>query len=221
MPNTRADSSSPVPPPRRRLSKEERLAQLMDVSLQLIRKEGTDALTLGRLAEAAGVTKPVVYDHFGTRHGLLAALYRDFDVRQTAILDSAIAISQPVLEEKIRVIASSYIGCVLAEGRELPDVVAALSGSLELATMKKQCQQTYIEKCRQALSPFSGSGGISKAALWAMLGAADSLSNAVLAAEITEEDAHNELCRLMLAMVKAPEIHVASRVGKKTDKMGN
>lgn len=76
--------------PRRRLSREERQRQLLDVAWRLVREEGTEALTLGRLAEQAGVTKPVVYDHFGTRPGLLAALYQEFDARQTTLMDAAL-----------------------------------------------------------------------------------------------------------------------------------
>ncbi|MHC8285601.1 helix-turn-helix domain-containing protein [Pseudomonas sp. XS1P51] len=34
-------------------------------------RTGTDALTLATLAERAGVTKPVAYEHFRTRSGLL------------------------------------------------------------------------------------------------------------------------------------------------------
>lgn len=64
-------------------------------------------IDVGWLAEAAGVTKPVVYDHFGTRNGLLAALYEDYDVRQTAIIDGAIAASRPTLEDKARVIKAT------------------------------------------------------------------------------------------------------------------
>ena len=45
---------------RKRLSRDERRRQLLDVAWQLVRDEGTDALSLGRLAEQAGVTKPVV-----------------------------------------------------------------------------------------------------------------------------------------------------------------
>ncbi|MBN2992365.1 helix-turn-helix transcriptional regulator, partial [Pseudomonas cedrina subsp. fulgida] len=60
-------SSPSAPAPRRRLSREDRSRQLLDVAWQLVRDEGTEALTLGRLAELAGVTKPVVYDHFVTR----------------------------------------------------------------------------------------------------------------------------------------------------------
>ncbi|MBB3809928.1 AcrR family transcriptional regulator [Pseudochelatococcus contaminans] len=189
------------PSPRRRLTREQRLAQLMEVSWQLVRHEGTDALTLGRLAEAAGVTKPVVYDHFGTRHGLLAALYRNFDKRQALILDAALAASEPDLESKAHVIAANYIGCVLAEGRELPDVLAALSASPELAAIKKECQQSYIAKCLKVLSPFTPTKPLSKAALWAMLGAADALSNAVFTGDISEADAYSELRGLIIAMV--------------------
>ncbi len=52
---------------------DERQRQLLEVAWRLVREEGTEALTLGRLAEQAEVTKPVVYDHFGTRARLLAA----------------------------------------------------------------------------------------------------------------------------------------------------
>jgi len=192
----------PEASPRRRLSRGERSRQLLDVSWKLVSDEGTDALTLGRLAEEAGVTKPVVYDHFGTRHGLLAALYQDFDARQTAIIDAAIAASKPTLKDKAGVVASTYVECVMAQGREIPGVLAALSGSPELAAMKRQYQQVFIEKCQKILAPFAGPRGISLAGLWAMLGAADSLSHAAVAGEITDEQARDELLETILAMVK-------------------
>ena len=44
-------SSPESPAPRRRLSREDRLRQLLEVAWQLVREEGTEALTLGRLAE--------------------------------------------------------------------------------------------------------------------------------------------------------------------------
>src|SRR3954465_4242573 len=97
-----------LPRPRRRLSREERHRQLLDVSWRLIRDEGTDALTLGRLAEQADVAKPVVYDHFGTRTGLLAELYREFDDRQTALMEAALRESGPELKDKAQVMAASY-----------------------------------------------------------------------------------------------------------------
>ena len=186
----------------RRLSKDERQRQLLDVSWKLISDEGTDALTLGRLAAEAGVTKPVAYDHFGTRNGLLAALYEDYDIRQTALIDAAIAASKPSLNEKARVIASSYVNCVLTQGREIPELLAALSGSAELAAVKRQYQLTFIEKCKQILAPFSGAQGVSQTSLWAMLGAADALSQAAVVGDISEQQAQDELAETIRAMVK-------------------
>lgn len=188
--------------PRLRLPRQERFRQLLDISWKLISDEGTDALTLGRIAEDAGVSKPVVYDHFGTRNGLLAALYHDFDARQTAIIDIAVAAARSTLRDKANVIASSYVNCVLTQGREIPGVLAALNGSPELATVKRQYQQAFIEKCQKTLAPFAGPRPISLPALWAMLGAADSLSHAAVAGDITEEQARDELLQTILAMVK-------------------
>lgn len=188
--------------PRSRLPREERTRQLLDVAWKLVGDGGTDVLTLGRLAEEAGVTKPVVYDHFGTRNGLLAALYQDFDVRQTALIDGAIAASRQSLKDKARVIASGYVDCVLTQGREIPGVLAALNGSPELTVLKKQYQQVFIEKCRDILAPFAGPKGIATASLWAMLGAADALSAAAVAGDIGVEEARDELYETILAMVR-------------------
>jgi AcrR family transcriptional regulator len=114
---------------RQRLSRQERYTQLIEVAWQIIREEGTEALTLGHLAERAGITKPVVYDHFTSRSGLFAALYREYDLRSTARMDEQIRQTAPVLEKLATVIADAYIECVLLSGREMPSVIAALSGT--------------------------------------------------------------------------------------------
>lgn len=186
---------------RKRFTKEQRLAQLLDVSWQLIANEGTDVLSLGRVAEAAGITKPTVYDHFGTRQGLLAALYQDFDRRQNQLIEGAIAASGTTLSDKAQVIANSYLDCGLAEGREIPRVLAALNGSPELVQLKRQCQRGFLDKCREVLKPFAGPQALSMASLWAMLGAADALSQATIASEITHQQASEELYEIIMALV--------------------
>jgi len=194
-------SSTESAAPRRRLSRDDRLRQLLDVAWQLVREEGTDALTLGHLAELAGVTKPVVYDHFGTRAGLLAALYKDFDDRQNLLFDAAIEASGPTLDDRAWVIASSYVDCVLLQGREIPGVIASLSSSPELDSLKREYEAIFISKCRDALVAFSPSGEIGQAGLRGMLGAAEALSNAAASGEISPEEAQEELLTTIKAMV--------------------
>ncbi|WP_338868328.1 helix-turn-helix domain-containing protein [Myxococcus stipitatus] len=193
-------STQPPSPRRLRLTREERLQQLLDVSWRIIRDEGTDALTLGRLAEQAEVTKPVVYDHFGTRNGLLVALYEEFDRRQTAIMDAALAARGPTLAKMAGVIASAYVDCVLTQGREIPDVLAALAGSPELEATKRAYQAAFMEKCRVALAPLSKGGAPGTASLWAMLGAAEALSKAAAMGDVTAADAKEELARTIVAI---------------------
>ncbi|MDH4569053.1 TetR/AcrR family transcriptional regulator [Pseudomonas sp. BN414] len=188
--------------PRRRLSREERQRQLLDVAWQMVREEGTDVLSLGRLAEQAGVTKPVVYDHFKTRAGLLAALYVDFDTRQTVLMDAALEASEPTLEGRAGVIAASYVQCVLSQGREIPGVIASLDASPELTSIKCEYESAFLAKCRTALAPFAGKDGVTPAGLRVMLGAAEALSHAAVTGEITPEEARDELRATIVAMVE-------------------
>lgn len=184
------------------MARHERARQLLDVAWALLRAEGADALSLGRLAEEAGVTKPVVYDHFGTREGLLAALYQDFDVRQTAVMDAAIAVAQPSLKGKAGAIAAAYVRCVLTQGREIPQVLAALHGSPEMAAVKREYQEAFIAKCLAILAPFAGARGLARAGMWAVLGAADALSDAAVGGDISEDEAREELFETVLALVR-------------------
>jgi AcrR family transcriptional regulator len=196
-------SAKPVPPPaRRRLSREDRHAQLIDTARRIVREEGTDALTLGRLAERAGVTKPVVYDHFETRNGLLAALYRDYDARQVSIMEAALAACEPTLAARAEVIASAYIECSLTEGQEIPGVAAALAGAPEMDALKRGYQSAFIARCRAILEPFTEGNRLTQAALWGMLGAADALSDAAARGEITKDEAVEELFRTILSMME-------------------
>jgi len=188
-------------PPKKRMTREQRLRQLLDTALQLIREEGTDALSLGRLAEAAGITKPIVYDHFGTRQGLLAALYQDFEQRHSQLLESAINACAPQLASLARVMAENYIGCMESEGREMPGILAALRGSPELAVLRSHCQRGFMQRCALALAPFAAPAVLSDAALCAMLGAADGLAEAAAGGVIPAAAAVDELHQVILAMV--------------------
>ncbi|MCD6078732.1 MAG: TetR family transcriptional regulator [Ramlibacter sp.] len=187
--------------PRRRLPRHERYRQLLEVAWQVVRDSGTDALTLGSLAEHAGVTKPVVYDHFTTRNGLLAALYSEFDTRQNALIDAAIEASAPTLADRGAVLAAAYVDCVLAQGRELPGVIAALAGSPEMESAKRGSEAAFLEKCRTLLAPFAPAKRISDAGLRAMQGAAEALSYAAAIGEISAAEAKRELFETIVAMV--------------------
>jgi AcrR family transcriptional regulator len=188
----------PDVPPRSRLSKAGRHAQLLQVARHLIREAGTDEFTLGRLAEAAGVTKPLVYNHFGDRAGILAELYRDFEAKQRETLRAALTDAAPELPTIARLVAGAQIDCFIAEGRELADVVAALSGSVTLTQLRQEAEDEYLMMCRTALEPLSGP--LDTAGLNAIVGAGEALARSALAGTISAERASGVLARVIIAI---------------------
>ena len=58
----------------RRLTGEERRAQLLGVAAMLFAKRGYRSTTMDDVAEAAGVTKPLLYQHFSSKRALYLEL---------------------------------------------------------------------------------------------------------------------------------------------------
>jgi AcrR family transcriptional regulator len=61
-------------PPRVRMTGKERRTQLLDVGRTIFAEKGFDATSIEEIASRAGVTKPVVYEHFGGKEGLYAVV---------------------------------------------------------------------------------------------------------------------------------------------------
>lgn len=62
---------------RPRLSAKQRRAQLVEVASTLFAEHGYHSLSMEQLAEAAGVSKPVLYQHFPSKRDLYLALLRN------------------------------------------------------------------------------------------------------------------------------------------------
>lgn len=52
----------------------DRREQLLDVTKAIVSADGFHAVSIERVAREAGITRPVIYGHFGDLHGLLEAL---------------------------------------------------------------------------------------------------------------------------------------------------
>jgi AcrR family transcriptional regulator len=64
-----------------RMSGKERREQLLDIGRSLFAAKGFDGTSVEEIAEKAGVSKPVVYEHFGGKEGLYAVVV-DREVRR-------------------------------------------------------------------------------------------------------------------------------------------
>ncbi len=60
--------------PSRRMRSEDRREQLLDTTLDLVVERGFHAITIEAIAQAAGVTRPIVYKQFSDLAGLVSVL---------------------------------------------------------------------------------------------------------------------------------------------------
>ncbi len=60
--------------PRRRMTGTERREQLLDIGRTLFAERGFEGTSVEEIAAKAGVSKPVVYEHFGGKEGLYAVV---------------------------------------------------------------------------------------------------------------------------------------------------
>lgn len=137
----------------KKMPKAQRREQLMETALEIVRTQGTDALTLGYLAERAGVSKPIAYEHFGTRSGLLIALYQQLDQQQVDDLLAALEQAPKQLASVARLMSEAYMACYRSIGPEWHAISAALKGDEELSASGLGADCVSRSKSAKAAGP--------------------------------------------------------------------
>ena len=104
-------SPSSRPRTRTRMTGVQRRLQLLEISRSLFSLRGVDGTTIEEIATAAGVSKPVVYEHFGSKEALYMEVvtneYRELLARITESLSGDD--SSRVLLEKAALALLTYI----------------------------------------------------------------------------------------------------------------
>lgn len=83
--------ADPSAKPKSRLPRAERRRQLLEVARQVFAERGYEAATLEELAERAGVSRPILYSHFGDKQGLFEAVVGVEIERVGAVVTGALA----------------------------------------------------------------------------------------------------------------------------------
>lgn len=91
----------------------ERRTQLLDAAVDAIRAVGP-GVTMEQLATAGGVTKPILYRHFGDRDGLISAIAERF------ALDLLASVTEPLVanagpKELLQSTVDGYVGFIERE----------------------------------------------------------------------------------------------------------
>ncbi|WP_280221533.1 TetR/AcrR family transcriptional regulator [Nocardia neocaledoniensis] len=186
----------------RRLSKADRREQLLDTALAMVREHGTDGLTLVTLAEAAGVSRPIVYDHFGTRPDLLLALYRGLDARHRHAAEQAVRDAEPTVDEIARVMSAAYFACA-TDMPEFDAISAALKGNPDVQAIQRDMLDSYRDWMATTLLPHSRlTPADLRLRCVAVLGAAETLGAELNRGATTAADATGALTDLIIAAAR-------------------
>ena len=149
----RSDTSGPAPAARR-LTADARRRQLFDVSLALFAEHGYAATTMDEIAEAAGVTKPLVYQHFDSKRALYLELMDGISRQLVTRIVEATATAGGPRQQVERGFAAYFELMVQNEhafrliyGRDAPD-------DLELGAALRRVEETLA----QAIDPLIDAG---------------------------------------------------------------
>jgi AcrR family transcriptional regulator len=191
-------------PETRKLPRPERRTQLLDTARDILRECGADALTLGHLAERAGVSKPIAYEHFGTREGLLIALSEEIEARHVGKLKAGLEKAPPTLPAIADVISSAYIGCALESGPEWLAMSGALRGNAQMDAVQQALADDYVAIIAAALARFSSlSPDDLRLRCIGLAGAAETIARELIRGRIDENTASANLAALIVYGIAA------------------
>ncbi|KRB45458.1 MULTISPECIES: TetR/AcrR family transcriptional regulator [unclassified Terrabacter] len=105
--------TSRSPGTRVRMPRAEREAQMLAVAEQVFSSRGIQAATMDEIAELVGVTKPLIYDYFGSKEGLLAAtIERARGQLLTALIDSWVAQPGAPARDRVRGVVHAFFSFI-------------------------------------------------------------------------------------------------------------
>ena len=126
---------------RTRLIPETRRNQLLDIAATVIADEGTQAMTMERVAVRGGVSKALVYRYFGTRAALLVELYeRESDTQPLA---NRIRGAR-TFEDRLRAITAPYFDAVERSGLLFHRLVGEKSIEEDVESFRRQTRASVL-----------------------------------------------------------------------------
>src|SRR5207302_4742097 len=96
----------PIMPPMR-LKAPQRREQLVEVATKLFAKHGYEATTTAAIAEAAGVTEPILYRHFKNKQEMFVAIVREMSDQTMANWRELVSEARDP-SDRIRRVAESF-----------------------------------------------------------------------------------------------------------------
>jgi AcrR family transcriptional regulator len=122
-----------------RLSGPERRQRILDAAVESFAERGYEATSVGEIAAAAGITKPVLYDHFGSKRDLFVELMESARDELTRRGAEAFAGDAP-LEARLRTAVDAFFAFVEEHPYAARVLLVAPRGEPELQDASREVQ---------------------------------------------------------------------------------
>jgi AcrR family transcriptional regulator len=123
--------------------REERREELLDVADQVIQRRGTD-VSMDEIASQAGITKPVLYRHFGDKDGLLEALTQRYVDELTNVMRPAAQVAEP--RDRLAATIDAYLSYVELEPERYRFLLEA-SGQSRTSPLVAEFRRRQVADC--------------------------------------------------------------------------
>ena len=188
--------------PRRRTIPDHALAEQ---ACTLLVEAGAPAVTFAQVSKRGGIAPATLVQRFGTREGLLVALYRDYDRRVGEAIHAALAASGGTFEEVAAILSAAYVGCRLSSGTESGAIWDALAATEEMERFRRSLRDSHVVEFRKVFAPVVKLPRRTiDALLLGILGAADTVAEAAAAGRLSRADAVAALTRIMVGALAPP-----------------
>ena len=133
-------TSRTAPNARRRVPRAERERQIVDAAVAVFGERGYAATSMDAVAERVGVTKPVLYTHFGSKEGLLLAAI----ARARAELLEVVAAAAAGATDPESMLRAGTQACCTSRDRRAPawQLFCSEAGVADTALEEIRAQQT-------------------------------------------------------------------------------
>jgi AcrR family transcriptional regulator len=122
-----------------RISGAERRQRILDVATDAFAERGYHATSVGEIAATAGITKPVLYDHFDSKQGLFVELMEKARDELTARGAEAMSREAPV-EQRVRSAVDAFFAYVEERPAAARVLLTIPKGEAELVEATRDVQ---------------------------------------------------------------------------------
>ena len=142
--------------PRKRLTLEQRRGRILAAATRIFARKGYDGASMSGIATAAGITKPVLYDHFASKQVLFETLLRSI---RDGLLAQGRATSQSSADDvRFRSAVDAFFSFVEAEPDAAKILLIVPLGNPVTVKLSRDVQQGATSAISQLLKSYLPAG---------------------------------------------------------------